>query len=324
MITPAGYPTEYEELDSMKFSEFLRGKDDLCGVSNIHDFEYNASTTLAGRWSKVIDADRVAIRVQASILESLRLAEFHNPGDLDVLLLPGGIRFEYSDPDYGFVWSIDDDGAIKLRRPGSSLKRFHEWYRKFMPSVSSVLREIVAALDDEIARTSGRRNNLAIHDVSYTFRIICFGFAPVPNQKTPLGEVPVVTNLDLMKRLLNRLPDADGRLADTGDVRREEYGRLDYQASRWVKTGETNANEVYRVEAPSNNAWSSLWFTFLFGGSTRYAEDGTRQPFDSDSFVAPSLNDEAYLHFFRDRAVQNFLSSVTSGFTFNTTPSQLP
>jgi hypothetical protein len=315
------------DLSLLSYTDFVGKHLTLKMVNNLNAFEYAAQTSLAGSWG-MINPDRVAIRIQASILEALRLAGFHNPTFLNITLESRGIRFEYLDTEYGFDWIIEADGRIRLTRTGSSMRRFHLWYQQFMPSASAILRETVAALDDEVRLTTNRANNLTIQRLNYSFRIIAYDFITANKEGGPTTSIKDgdggVKNFILMRRLMSHLPGREGHIQAASATLTDQLRRLDYQVSMAKQMGSTPVSEVYKVEAPGNSDWTTLWFTFSFDGGAATSADGRRIPFKPEEFVSPSTNVEAYLGFLRQRAMQGFLADLTKGYTFRTTPSGLP
>lgn len=127
-----------------------------------------------------------------------------------------------------------------------------------------------------------------------------------------------------MKRAFVLLPDSEGRLARSEEQDPEAFGRINYLVNRWVGSEGERRREGYQVSAPSNNEWSSLWFTFTYIGDSYISPAGLRSPFNDRDFITARGALIPYVNFLRDRAIRGFVSTLTHGYEFVTTPDILP
>ncbi|GAA0429368.1 hypothetical protein [Actinoplanes campanulatus] len=300
-------------------------------IRNIHGFDFSAHLSGLGRWTNIANANRIALHLQAAVEEALSNAEFANIPALVVTIESERITFTYEDPEYGFNLYFDGSGAVVLRRGGSSLQTFHYWYTRFMPSMPGILTRAIAALDAELERSlfasdgllsvrpvkprDEAKERVRVLSAGFYFRIICHKIRYAGRS---------VRNLDVMtKNVASRLPDKTGRLSDAppgADVQR--YGRMDYKVSLRHEA-EPCITQFLTVEAPRNSGWSGLFFDLAYVGENYTDQDGKRIEIDSELFLSSARCADAYVSFFRDMAIEGFLSSVTAGHEFETTSSTL-
>jgi hypothetical protein len=125
-----------------------------------------------------------------------------------------------------------------------------------------------------------------------------------------------------MRRIVKRMPNAQGVIVDADDIPDAiSTGRIDIDMSRWIQGEDSDwRNEWFSVQAPGNLEWSTVWFTFeLRSESYTSPITGERERFDPSAFLGE--HEEAYLSFFRDRAVCSFLSSLMKGYEFRSSSS---
>lgn len=87
------------------------------------------------------------------------------------------MRLSYSDPELGFEIEIDPSSRISLTRQGSSLRRFHDWYRSFalgfhgsvLTPVLDLLRRL-GQLSSQLPDSPGHQ--IAITRVDFKFTLI--------------------------------------------------------------------------------------------------------------------------------------------------------
>jgi hypothetical protein len=315
---------------TLEWSDFS-ALDFVRNVKYIHGFDFSAKLSGLGRWTNIANSNRIALHLQAAMEEALSDAGFANIPDLEIAIEPERVSFRYDDPEYGFNLHFDGDGTILLRRGGSSLRTFHYWYTRFMPSMPGIITRAIAALDAELERSLFASDNVLsqrnpnprgethervrVLTAAFSFRLICHRLRQGGRQ---------VRNLDVMrKNVSSRLPDAAGRLSDSppgDDI--ERYGRMDYKVSlRHMQ--EPCITQFLTVEAPSNSGWSGLFFVLSYVGENFTDQGGRRIEIDPDMFLSSSRCADAYVSFFRDMAVEGFLASVMSGYDFDTTASTI-
>jgi hypothetical protein len=235
-----------------------------------------------------------------------------------------GVAFE--DDDYGFQIVLDADGDIVLARSGSSFQRFHEWYRRLMPSVESLVNRLVVAFAEVVSthRKTHSSDEKDVHEVhpvmvSYSYNFVGYDF------KRPPAET-LERNVAIMTRLLGVVPQEDGHLVAVPERDIEalrEYGRLDVTLSRWSENPGGKARQLYSVSAPGNRRHSTVFFNFSYRGETyQDPATGERHLFDPSDFL--KFFEIPYVAFLKEKALEGFLTDLTDGFVFETTTGSLP
>ena len=304
-------------LQDLSYEEFLTSSFQpsfLEAITHISGFSYTAETNLLGGWAEDKDR-RVIFRLQSTIQEALKLSGFHNQGALKTRRFSDGVEFSYDDPDFEFTYILDGRGRIVLTRRGSTIRRFHEWYRRFMPSLPALIMESVNTMNEELTgydreevekqreSAEGWQPVIKVERASYNFEMV---FEIKLDSARDEG---VLLNVEILNEsLLRRVPASDGSLVDPGSLDPDEFGRVTYQVNRWADAG--RALEMYRVSGPSNNNWGNLYFDFSYLGDTYVPSEGERRPFKQEEFVTVGRTTEAYVNFFRDRAICGFVLGV--------------
>ena len=293
-------------------------------VRNLAKFRLIAKIGYAGRWQNTDEPRRISQKLYYYLLGTLNAAGFHDPGELEIYYQEGRFRISYNDPEYGFSISFNETGWIEVDRDGSSLERFHAWYTKLMPGMQGIFNTIRSSVNEDINRNTGIRRadtddqeHLNLQQASYEFQIIGYNFRQSNQKKRS-------SNLELMRKALTLLPNEEGRLSDSFAQDPTAFGRINYNVSRWVGAEHAKRREAYQVSAPSNNEWSSLWFTFNYIGDSYISPEGARSPFDDKDFVSARGALAPYVGFLRNRALCGFISTLTEGYAFSTTPDILP
>jgi hypothetical protein len=293
-------------------------------VQNIAKFRLSAKLGYVGRWHNSEEPRRISQKLYYYLLGTINAAGFHDPQNLEIYYQEGSFRISYNDPEYGFVVTFSESGWIEVERIGSSLQRFHEWYVSIMPTMQGIISTLKSSVNEEIGRATGIKRSetddqehLNLQQAAYEFQVIAYNF----RRSNSTRRSP---NLEIMKRALTLLPDDDGRLADSTGQEPEFFGKLNYSVNRWTGLVHAKRREIYQVSAPSNNEWSSLWFTFTFIGDSYISPDGRRSPFNDKDFVSARGSLMPYVTFLRNRALCGFVSTLTDGYEFSTTPDVLP
>ena len=324
-------------LKEITYEEYLKGSADpyfLQKIDHVAQFSYVAETNFLGGWDDKA-VRRVIFRLQRTMQDTLKLSGFHNQSELQTRRFSDGIEFQYGDPDFSFTYSIDGAGRLRLSRRASSAKRFHEWYRRFMPSLPSIVMESLDTIDEELTGfdkhdetkkdydpNKKRPPVIQVERASYNFQVAVR--TPAPETGGAGDSIPNIRVLN--HSLLRRVPSEDGTLTDPLSVVPEEFGRATYQVNRWRDPNKVL--EMYQVSGPSVNQWTMLLFDFAYVGDTYIPSTGERQPFSQKAFVTGAQTTEAYLDFFRQRSVCGFMKGVLLGedsrvqdISFSTPPS---
>jgi len=280
-------------------------------LSNINGFAILIELPKAARWVATPSAQRVAAKVYDEVRGVLEAAEFYEIQHLDLVVSDEKIGVRYRDDEYAFSVLFDSDGDLAIRREGSSFERFHEWYVRFMPSLRGLVDRLLQAVSEEVYAEVGRE--LKQIRAQYTFEIIAYDL------KKPAVD-GIERNTSVLKKLLNSMPDQDGHIRE--DLESDELGRVDVSVNRWDTTGQSPVREIYRVEAPANRRYTSLWFSFVYVGETWASRDNVRGPFDPTTFL--SEYEPPYVNFLRGKALLNFVAELTDGYEFQTTAGRLP
>jgi hypothetical protein len=283
-------------------------------VRNLAKFRLVAKVGYVGRWQGTDEPRKISQKLYYYLLGTLSAAGFHDPQRLEIYYQERLFRISYNDPEYGFRIAFNEAGWIEVDRDGSSLERFHEWYVKIMPLMQGIVNTLKSSVNEEINRSAEYLN---LQQASYEFQVIAYNFHRSNAKRRS-------TNMELMKRALTLLPDDNGRLADSSQQQPEAFGRVNYLIGRWVGTEQMKRREVYEVSAPSNNEWSSLWFTFNYIGDSYTSPEGARSPFNDKDFVSARGALAPYVDFLRNRALCGFVTTLTEGYAFITTPDILP
>jgi len=312
---------QLDRLDEQTYEIYADGALDtefLYQVTHVGDFNYIAQTNFLGGWQEDKER-RVTLMLQRTLQDALEASGFHNLASLETRRLNDGIEFRYLDPDYQFSYAIDGRGRIVLNRPHSSAIAFHEWYRRFMPSLTHVVFKTVETFDEELTgfsreeterqsnRLTPREPVIQVERASYGFNVaVEVSDGGLDGSATPLPNIQV-----LNKTLLGRVPSSSGALGEPDTMGPEEFGRIDYSVIRW--NHKKKASEHYSVSAPSNNRWRLLLFKFGYVGETYIPSDGEREKFNQDNFLTGETTAEAYLNFFRQKCICGFIRDVLLG-----------
>jgi hypothetical protein len=221
------------------------------------------------------------------------------------------IRVTYGDDKNDFTIRAGK-GLIAIRRSGSSFADFHEWYSAVMsysPVVVQAVRSVI-----------GEKTKQVVDPLRATFsyRFLLHDFTRL--DRGAAATRPKVKNVEVLKGLLGRLPNEQGVLADaTGQER--NLLRVDVNLSTMTTVRQKKRNLWFRVEAPSNKGWKSLYLDFAYTAGSATLPDGRREAFDE---TACEEWDIAYTEFLRDIAIRGFLTSLLEGYTFRSSASVLP
>jgi hypothetical protein len=307
--------------DDLDLAAYANGGDDpelIRSVTHVGNFSYEAQTNFLGGWSEEKER-RVVFLLQRTLQDALEGSGFHNLGLLETRRLRDGIEFEYRDLDYGFSFSLDGRGRINISRRRSSAENFHEWYRRFMPSLTHIVLRTIEVIDDELTGFDRDGSDrvfptgkvirppvIQVERAAYNFQVV----VEIELKESSRGRS--LPNIQVLNRsLLSRVPSDAGALTDPLTVAPEEFGRIDYQVNRWSRLNQISEN--YRVAAPSHNRWKLLLFDFQYMGDTYVPSNGDRLPFNQKTFLTGAVTSDAYLVFFRQHCLSGFMKDVLFG-----------
>ena len=290
--------------------EFKRYSDSqiFSRLSDISGFGLRAEIPRTSSWSEDAFANRVVTRIYERLREVVKAAGFHYEDELRQVRRTTEVGVEYADDRYDFAVRCSES-QIAIERRGSRLRNFHDWYSALMPSAQGIMSSISTILSEETNR------KVDLLRVSFRFSFLVHDLI-AENTGQP------VRNSEIMQKLLKGFPDDNGRITDNPAVL-GSVGRADFAATRWL--GEKGSRRLVRfqVEAPANMGWSSLWFTFSYGGESYTSPDGlSRESFDPNGVLSEYY--PAYVTFLRDSAINGFMEYLLRGYQFKATPTYLP
>jgi hypothetical protein len=245
-----------------------------------------------------------------ALREVVKAASFHYEEELEPFAEGGQVGVRYGDDRYDFS-VVCSDNYISIRRAGSRLKLFHEWYEQLMPSAQGILQSITAILNRELTR------DVSVIRASYSYEFLIYDMV-----RASTGES--AKNWEIVRKLLTAMPDEGGAMVESSPAgRATPMSRSDISMSRWVGDAGHRRIRHYSLEAPGNLGWSTLWFTFQYRGETYTDPDsGVREPFLADAFLTEYPT--AYVDFLRDNAISGFLRWLLDGYHFKSAASFVP
>lgn len=295
--------------------------DIFANVDSIHSFRIRVFFPQFIAWSgrdKMVPYQDALYESMYEVLEQSRLFHFDR---LQRNQTANSVGVSYTDADAEFSVDFDQDATLQLTRPGSSLEQFYSWYGRVMPH----LVRIVDGVRDQLGRQSGGADgprNIQPSRAMYTFGFILHGFASGPASRPRR-----VKNAHVLRRALTHVPGADGELVELSDAELPELGRIDLAISRRHQSPSGMIREIYRLEAPGNRDYGTLWLQLSYIAETR---DETYDVEDVEDVKQPDFAiflrrfDYPLLEFVRERALCHFLSGITQGLTFKAVPGRLP
>lgn len=277
-------------------------------VHEIKDFSLVVALPPIMHWSDSKFAVKLAERLYDEVQSIVRTAEFFYETQIRATHAADKVVVEYADDKFDFSITCSRDG-IHILRPGSRMAAFTEWYRRFMPQCKQLVDSIVAVLQDLLGR------KISPVGVIYRFSVITFDF------RQPLLPAHRLRNFEVLQPLCAALPRDDGSLGGTTESV-QSVSRFDFNVHRWHGAVGARRNVVYRVEAPANKDYTSIWFTFAFKGET-YTEPSTGVRYEVN--VEDLLEEhESAFDWFRDCALGGFMKSLLGQHQFDTTASFIP
>lgn len=279
---------------------------------SISEFTFEAAIPPLGVAADELILNRVARDLYATFLDVLEEARFFREDSLELRINSRGFEILFQDADLEFSFSLSD-GRLSLRRRGSGLSRFKEWYSRIMPSLNGIVDKVSSSLVEHAEWPTAR-----VLQAQMAFRVIAYDFIPVGSENRTS-----VKNARIMDRLVRSVPGFDGKL-ESPTAEDSDLGRVDYKLSRWVlQPALPPVREIFHVEAPSNRSYSALWLTYVVSGETRFESDGNRSMFDFSVFTEDN-GMWVYEDLFINHFIKGFVGDLTQGYTFETTVGQLP
>lgn len=287
----------------------------LSDHNHVSDFQFVATIPPVASGADEVVMGKVARGVYSQMLDVLSASGFHHQDDLELKLNTRGFELVFKDADLGFQFGMADNNVV-LRRSGSTIARFDAWYSQLMPSMGSLVDQVLAGM-----REFGEWSRVDVLRAQMSFQVIAYEF--IPESSGAGSEESPVKNTQLMTRLISSVPNTNGKLGlPDGDG--AELGRIDYSVSRWVELGlGSHLREIYSVEAPGNRNYSSLWFTYSASGETYNEGEGTRSPFEFAAMIGDNGR-TVYDELFRKHFLNAFIPDILEGYRFQTTAGQLP
>lgn len=273
-------------------------------VQNINGFKLDI---VVPPFPSQFDGETVATSMHATMFEILSEAGFFGAEHIESRYAANSATVLYNDDAYGFQLEFAPRGQLRISRPGSSLERFHEWYKRLMPTVVNTVNKLATAL----YTTQSERFKLL--SVDFSFQVVAFDFAP----ETVKGKQ--IRNTEIVRRLLAAAVLPTGQI---GHEHGSETGRVDVRYSNMVLSKNEYHRELYGVSAPANRNWTSLVFDLDYIGETFVSAKNERSEFRGVDFL--SWPARPYVSFFRDRGIEGFLHSLLGETSYETSSGSLP
>jgi hypothetical protein len=269
-------------------------------------------------WTDASSMSRLGDTIYNETYELLERARLFRFEDLVRTTADWGVGVHYKDSDNEFHVELSTTSQLTLRRPGSSMKRFYDWYVRLVPEFHRLYEEVKRQLERDAPVVDGAYRTVVPAQAGYMFKYVIHNFRVIERGQEPHE----VKNSALMKSLLRRVPDDEGKLVDLDDARLGDLGRVDVSVNRWIEGPGGTIREIYQAEAPGNLDYGSLWLNFHYIAETRSDNDGNRDQPDFSLFL--KRYDYPILEFLQRRALTGFLSAVTRDVSFQAAAGPLP
>ncbi|MFG1645506.1 hypothetical protein ACGFMK_34930 [Amycolatopsis sp. NPDC049252] len=281
-------------------------------LSSINYFQLSVQFPRFRAWSSADQMHGVADCLYEEAYELLTRSKLYRYDELRRTTGSHFVGVHYEDADTDFHLELTTGAELILRRQGSSMERFYQWYMRIMPEV----HKLYVKVREYLERLSVPLRDIGPARAGFVFRFILYDFRTVGRASEP------VKNSTILGSSLAKVPGVDGKLLDLGSSRLGDLGRIDLAVSRWIDAPGGSVREIYKVEAPGNLDYGALWVEFTYIAETRDDSSGKRQQPDFSEFLR--RYDHPVTDFLRDRALNGFLSDLTSHVSFNSTPGLLP
>src|SRR5687767_9430146 len=176
---------------------------------------------LPGKIDEVV-ADQVVGALYDEVRKITKEAGFFHHYDLVPVREPDRVGVRYDDDRFNFelLWT---NGRVSLRRRGSRMKNFHNWYTAFMPSARSIMASSSTILSDNLKR------KMEILRAGFQFEFVIYDI------RLDQPNAPIVRNSQIMERLVTGFPNSNGvvkAIEEQDD--RISTARVDWAVSQWV------------------------------------------------------------------------------------------
>ncbi|WP_369260146.1 hypothetical protein [Streptomyces sp. R35] len=286
-------------------------------LTDVNEFALIADIPPVPELSDPVKASGMSSAIYDSVVTAVDSARFFSEDELTLMSGPSKCGVAYNDDRFDFELQLDNS-RIMLHRQGSRFADFHDWYLSLMPNV----KVLIASILEMLRKTTDRE--FKVFRAGFAFKFLLHDLKKFSG--SPLQEESV-RNSYIMSRLVSGVPSDTGRLSrDEKFV--SDTSRTDVNITRWVEVERTPGQvlrrlERYAVEAPANKNGAGLWLTFGYSGETYSFPDGTgRIGFSHREFLDEW--DTAYIDFLRDKAIKEFLATLTSDCGFRTSAGNLP
>lgn len=293
-----------------------RGDDHIFNqLTNINEFALIVDIPPVPEIADPVVASKMSSAIYDSLATAVGKAKFFSEDEIGLVSGPNKCGATYNDDRFDFGLHLESSRLV-LHREGSRFKDFHEWYTSLMPHVPVLSSSVL-----DMLKTTTRRECKVLR-AGFVFKFLLHDLIREGDKEEAARQ-----NSEIMARLVRGVPSSSGRLSqEAKDV--ASTSRTDVNITRWVERqrGPQEPNwrlERYLVEAPANKRGAGLWLTFGYGGETYSLPDGNeRIGFSGREFM--SEWDTAYIDFLRDKAIAEFLATLTEGYTFETSAGSLP
>jgi hypothetical protein len=281
-------------------------------LGSINSFQLSVQFPRFRAWSSSDQMHAVADCLYEEAYELLTRAELYHYDELRRTTGSNSVGVHYDDPDTEFHLELTTGAELVLRRQGSSMERFYQWYMRIMPEV----HKLYVKVREYLEQLSVPLRDIGPARAGFVFRYVLYDFRTMGRASEP------VKNSTIIGASLAKVPGADGTLLDLDSSQLGDLGRIDLAVSRWITAPGGNVREIYKVEAPGNLDYGALWVEFAYLAETRDDSSGKRRQPDFSEFLR--RYDHPVTDFLRDRALNGFLSDLTSRVSFDSTPGLLP
>ncbi|MGC9667517.1 hypothetical protein ACNTMW_13280 [Planosporangium sp. 12N6] len=307
-------PIGRSEDDFLGEWDVFRAPDIFECIDSIHRFALEVQYPQFTHWESTTSMSGVHDALYEEVYELLSRTGLYRYDSLERASDSDSVRVEYNDADQGFAVVFTRGNQLRLERTGSSFRRFFDWYKLILPGVAKV----EAALREELERLCSRdeRRHIEPARASYHFAFILHDFSQGRSRANR------VRNSHVLRRALTHVPSGDGGLVELSDKEIPDLGRIDLAVSRWQDGPSGPVREIYDIQAPGNRDYGTVWIYLTYVAESRLEAEPPRQQPDFDMFL--QRYDYPLVEFVRERALARFITEMTDGLLFRSTPGQLP
>jgi hypothetical protein len=205
-----------------------------------------------------------------------------------------------------------DDGRLIITEDGADLEVFHEWFKTFAPSASTIFDAVTSALTTIIFGPDNTQRSISPTQSGFTFWFIVHDF----RKRLRDGDLSKDSyrNSELLLRLVRGYPDQSGVVRNDPSLL-ADVGRMDVSMARAFDFGTGPRLCWFHVEAPANMDYAGLWLRFEYNAHS--VKSGALVPrTDLDAGRVFLEGYHAYVLFLRDVVVNGFIDWLTQGYGF--------